>query len=279
MNSLGWKARSRDDRDSPPRMGRNNSAVLHFVNPIANTRDPAIVSDEEKRLPPLHHHLLQKIEGAVGINGIEVARRFVGEDHQRVIRQRAGNRDSLLFAPGKVLAWTGAFFLQTDRSEQLRRSQTHVAFCPETETPHWNHDIFLRGEILEEEMKLKDEPEALASAPGEDVFRQVRNDFALDHDRPTIRVIEQAEDIKKRAFPAAGRTNDRVNGTGLKIERDAAKGVHARFVFAEVTLEIAAAQCGFGGNSHGPQITMEMAGSVNRLPLDGGAGFRQSAAR
>jgi hypothetical protein len=55
--------------------------------------------------------------------------------------------------------------------------------------------------------------------------------------------------------------------------------VHARFVFAEVTLEIAAAQCGFGGNSHGPQITMEMASSVNRLPLDGDAGFRQSAPR
>jgi hypothetical protein len=68
-----------------------------------------------------------------------------------------------------------------------------------------------------------------------------------------------------------------VDGAGFEIERDAAERVHARFVLAEVALEVAAAQCGFG--SHGPQITMKMVTSVNRLPLDGWGGIRHFAAR
>ena len=41
------------------------------------------------------------------------------------------------------------------------------------------------------------------------------------------RVIEQTKDVKQRAFAAAGRTDDRMDGARFEIERDSAQRVHA----------------------------------------------------
>jgi hypothetical protein len=82
-------------------MGRDNSSVLHLVDPIADPCDRGIVRDKEKRFPATDNNVLQQFESPRRILGVEVAGRLVGQDDARIIGQRARDRDALLLATGR----------------------------------------------------------------------------------------------------------------------------------------------------------------------------------
>ena len=85
-------------------------------------------------------------------------------------------------------------------------------------------------------MELKNESNELVAFPRQLVIAQMRHGFRFDRDRTAIGMIEQAEDIKQRAFAAARWADHRVHGAGLEIQRNAAQCVDARFIFAEIAL-------------------------------------------
>src|SRR5689334_11809413 len=60
-----------------------------------------VVRDVENRLALLVQPL-QQLEHLLGRARIEVARRLVPDDELRVARERAGDRDTLLLAPGEL---------------------------------------------------------------------------------------------------------------------------------------------------------------------------------
>ncbi len=68
------------------------------------------------------------------------------------------------------------------------------------------------------------------------IVGHMRYRFRFNFDPAVVRVIEQSENIKQSALATAGRTDHGVNAAGFELERNSAQRVHARFLFAEVTL-------------------------------------------
>ena len=94
-------------------------------------------------------------------------------------------------------------------------------------------------------MKLKDESDYFVASSSQLVIAQCGYGFIPDRNRARVGLIEQAENIKKRAFSAAGWSDNRVNRSRLKLQRDAAQCVHARFIFSEITLDLLTAEANF----------------------------------
>ena len=58
-------------------------------------------------------------------------------------------------------------------------------------------------------------------------------------------MIEQAKNVKQRAFAAAGRTDDRVHRSRLESERNAAQSMDAFLLLTEKALDVVATKTDF----------------------------------
>ena len=70
----------------------------------------------------------------------------------------------------------------------------------------------------------------------------MRNWRGPDLNRAGVGFVEETKDVEQRALAAARRADDRVNAPGFEIERNATQRVHARFLFAEITFNLAATE-------------------------------------
>ena len=86
-------------------------------------------------------------------------------------------------------------------------------------------------------MELEDESEQLVSFSGQGVISEIGDGFIFDRDPPAVRLIEKTENIKERAFPAAGRSDDGMHGPALELQRHAAQRVDTIFIFSEIALD------------------------------------------
>ena len=86
-------------------MTGSDAAIFHLVDPITGFGNDWIMGGQEQRFPAFLDNVLQDFKSALGISGIEVAGRFIGKDHLRIIGQCASNRYALLLPSGKVPAF------------------------------------------------------------------------------------------------------------------------------------------------------------------------------
>src|ERR1700737_978971 len=91
-------------------------------------------------------------------------------------------------------------------------------------------------------MELENEADQFVASAGKFFIAQVRNRGGRDIDRTGVRFVEQAENVKERAFAAAGWTDHSVQTASFDIERNTTKGVHAFFLPPEITFDVAAAE-------------------------------------
>ncbi len=96
-------------------MTADNQSVLHLVNPIAGLGDLRIVRHQEQRFSFFLDDALEQLEGAPGILAVEISRGFIGEDHARIISERARDRHALLLATGEMAAWTFSCAVKSSR--------------------------------------------------------------------------------------------------------------------------------------------------------------------
>ena len=86
------------------RVTGDDAAVFHLVDPVAGVRDETIVRHQQERFVASADNVAEKFEGALRIVGIEISRRLVGQDDLRIVRERASDGHSLLFAAEKMTA-------------------------------------------------------------------------------------------------------------------------------------------------------------------------------
>ena len=86
------------------------------------------MGDKEQRFVSLPHDPLEKVKCAVRALSVEVAGRFVSEDHARIVCESACDRDALLFAAGKMTAGSGKLAAEIDGFEQFRCALAHLVF-------------------------------------------------------------------------------------------------------------------------------------------------------
>ena len=138
-------------------MAGDDAAVFHFVDPIARFGNCRIVRGEEQRLAAFMHKILQQLKCALGVCGVEIAGRFVGQNDARIVCECACDRDALLFASGKMTAGPSQLVAQAYAVKQLGSAIAHLRIRELAKFTHRDHHIFLRSEVLHQEMELKDE--------------------------------------------------------------------------------------------------------------------------
>jgi hypothetical protein len=226
-------------------MTADNQPILHFVDPIARFRDLRIVGHEQKRLALLLHDPPKQFESAPGILAVQVSGRLIGQDDTWIVREGTRDGHPLLFATGKMAARPFRLFPETDFVEEKLRTLDHFRFAQLIQAPHRDHYVFLRGKIFEEKMELEDESEEFIPLSRQRVVHQMGDVFILDAHLPAIGLIEEAKNVEERAFAAAGWAYNGVDRAALELERDAAQGVDAILVLAEISLDPFAAKRDF----------------------------------
>ena len=97
--------------------------------------------------------------------GVEVARRFVGEDDARAVDQRPGDGDALLLAAGELHGPMALAVLQIDHLERF-----HGAFAPfaarDAGVDHGQLDVLQDVELRQQVEELEDEPDLAVADAG-----------------------------------------------------------------------------------------------------------------
>ena len=75
----------------------------------------------EQHRRPAQVRIVENLEHLLREVGIEIAGRLVGDQHERIVDQRTGDRDALLLATGKLQRVVIDLVLQIDRAERAVR--------------------------------------------------------------------------------------------------------------------------------------------------------------
>ena len=70
-------------------MADDDTAILHFVDPIASLGDCRIMRGEEQRLSAFMHKVLQQLKRALGVCSVEIAGGLVRQNDTWIVCQRA----------------------------------------------------------------------------------------------------------------------------------------------------------------------------------------------
>ena len=170
-------------------------------------------------------NLLEQLEDACGIVGIQVAGRFVGQEKGGTVDERAGDGGALHLATAHLVRKGMGAFGESDEVEHFRRPRASVA-CAVAAKEQRKFDVLDRGHGRQEIEKLKDDAEAFAPVDGErGIIGPVQGEVH-DKDFAGGGLIEAAEQIEEGAFAAAARPGHRTERERLDGQRDVTKGVH-----------------------------------------------------
>src|SRR5262249_25024545 len=139
------------------------------------------------------------------------------ENDVRIVCQRTRNGDPLLFAAGKMTAGPSQLVAQAYAVKQLGGAIAHLRIRELAKLTHRDHHIFLRGEVLHQEMELKNEANELVPLLGELIVAQVRHRFGFDRNAPVIGCIKQTKDVEQRTFATARRADHGMNASNLDL--------------------------------------------------------------
>jgi hypothetical protein len=201
-----------------------DEAVFHVNDPVSAGGDAVVMSDEDDGFAALVQPVNEVQDFSAGFR-IEVSGRFVGEDHEGIVHERAGDGDALLLATGQLVGAVVEAIAQADEGGQFEAAVVallEVAALVE----EGDLDIFEDAELGDEVIGLKDEPDALAAD-----FRQLIIAHAGDILIPQKVLagggaVEATEEIEHGRFAGAGGSHDGHQLAGADLQGDAAQGMH-----------------------------------------------------
>ena len=141
---------------------------------------------------------------------IQCAEGFVHQQHPRLGRKGAGDRDTLLHAAGKLAGVVVRIFFQTDDVQPLQR---HVFGAVAADAAHFQreHDVLLDRQPREQGVFLKHHSALRA---------RFRDRFAVQQDFSGSRGFKPGQNPDQRRFAAAGGTDDRKKFAVMQPETD-----------------------------------------------------------
>jgi hypothetical protein len=157
----------------------------------------------------------EKAGKGFGGGAVEGAGGFVGEEKAGLIDEGANDGDALTFAAGKLAGAVIEALAEADAvKESLSAFGSVVAHGAFGENEGWDKDIFQRGALREEVVRLKNETEAAVAKFGEGLFVEGGEIGVVDEDAAGGGPVEGADDVEEGALAGAGRSDD---GGGLSL--------------------------------------------------------------
>ena len=111
------------------------------------------------------------------VGAVEIAGGLVGQQDRRIVGERAGDRDALLFAAGELRRIVMAASRQPDFVEQ--RAAPRCRHRPAGNL-HRHQDVLERRQRRDQVEELEDEADLLAAQPREAVLVELRDVHAVD---------------------------------------------------------------------------------------------------
>ena len=153
------------------------------------------------------------------------------------LARRAGDSHALLFASGKVTAGSPQFVAQANRFQQAGSAFAHLAIGKLPKLAHRDHHVLLRREILHQKMELKNEADELVPFMRQFVIAQLGHWLRIRLKRGRRPADRAARECRATSFCRSRTGRQRRGYSRLDIERYAAEGVHAFFLFAQIALD------------------------------------------
>ena len=137
---------------------------------------------------------------------VEVPGRLVGEQERRIVRERARDRDALLFSARQLRRVVMAAFREPDLLEERRRSGPGAAHPGNL---HRNEHVLERRQRRQQVEELEDESDSPPAQPCERILVERRDVDAVDRNLSRRRGVEAGDEAEQRGLAAAGRPGDR----------------------------------------------------------------------
>ena len=125
------------------------------------------------------------------VGAVEITRWLVGEHDGRIVRERAGQRDALLFAARELRRIVVRAAGQAHLVEQRPRPPSRIG---RARNFHRYRDVFVRGQRRNQVEELKHESDFLSPQLRQRVFAQARDVDAVDQHVPARRRVEPRDE-------------------------------------------------------------------------------------
>src|ERR1017187_2791883 len=144
--------------------------------------------------------LPQQLQDYVAVLGVEAAGGFVRQHQRRLVDQRAGDGDPLLFADGQ-----GARLVVEALAEAYRFQQFRGAFGSAVAAGEHlpQQHVFQCGESLQQVERLEYVPDVRGAEPVARGFTQFRWIRAVDNDFTRVRQQDACNQVQQRALSRA----------------------------------------------------------------------------
>ena len=151
---------------------------------------------------------------------VEVARRLVREDHPRLERQRACDRDPLLLSAREVRREVARAVGEADLGEHALGALPGVD-RRESGRGELRLDVLEGGQRRDQVELLEDESERAQPELGEVAVAQLREIATLEEDAAAGRTVERAEELEERRLSRSrsalrARRTDRARSSGRR---------------------------------------------------------------
>ena len=165
------------------------------------------VGDEHERGAGLVAELAEESKDVGPVGGIEVARRFVGQNEAGAVNERTGNGDALLFAAGKLTGEGSGTGREADAVERRGHARGALGGGDVDELER-ELNVFGGGERGEQVEELENRADLRAAEPGEGDGIEGVHGRAAHADGAGVRPVNAAEAVKEGGLAAARRTGE-----------------------------------------------------------------------
>ncbi len=204
----------------------DDATVAHPHDALRDVGDRLIVSYEHDR-ESVGVQTLEELEDRVPACGVERARRFVGEQHRRLVRERAGDCEPLAFTAGQRSRKRGRLLGDPERGQE--RVGTRRRDPPRRATEQrGHHNVLTHRHRVEEVEELEHDPDVVAPDDCPRVLVEVRDRLPRDGHGPFVGAVEARDHVEQRRLAAPRGTHDRDELPGRDVEARAPQRAHRR---------------------------------------------------
>jgi len=199
-------------------------AIEQVDHPVGHAGHPGVVGHQQDRLA-LVMGTLQQPQHVPGVGAVQVAGGLIGQQQARLVGQRPGQRDPLLFPAGEPGRGGVRLLRQAQLAEQFFAPAPCLAGSDAGQQRRKFH-IVRDGHVGEQVEELEDEADVLAAQHRPVSQRELINPLPAQPYLAARSPFQPAEHMQQRRFTRTGRPHDRHELAAADRDVDAADGFH-----------------------------------------------------
>src|SRR2546430_944747 len=172
-------------------------AAVDREDPVRPADDLAAVGRHHERPTGAAGEVVEDVQHLAASLEVEVARRLVGQDQQRVVHQRPHDRDALLLAAGEAIGKASGPIREPDQFQEVAGSARAVLPRAGVEFER-QPEVFLDGQRRDQVEELEDEADVAPAEERAFPLGECRHRRAVDDHLARRGHVDPAEQVEER---------------------------------------------------------------------------------